>query len=102
METVSTAKSHGGVQGVYKHQSGQTGTKMSFAVFVPEHSEGAKLPVLLYLSGLTCTQANVMEKGEYRSARAEHGIIFVAPDTSPRGMARIQCGGADRGRRAPP
>ena len=46
---------------------------------------GRKLPVLWYLSGLTCTHANVTEKGEYRAACAEHGLIFVAPDTSPRG-----------------
>src|SRR3546814_15332577 len=58
---------------------------MSFAVFVPDHADGAKLPVLWYLSGLTCTYANVMEKGEYRAACAEHGVIFIAPDTSPRG-----------------
>ena len=58
---------------------------MTFAVFVPEHAPGAKLPVLWYLSGLTCTHANVMDKGEYRRACAEHGIVFVAPDTSPRG-----------------
>jgi S-formylglutathione hydrolase len=47
--------------------------------------EGRKLPVLWYLSGLTCTHANVMEKGEYRKAAAEHGLIIVCPDTSPRG-----------------
>ncbi len=58
---------------------------MTFAVYVPEHEAGAKLPVLWYLSGLTCTHANVMEKGEYRAACGAHGIIFVAPDTSPRG-----------------
>ena len=85
IETVSEAKSHGGIQGVYTHQSRETGTPMTFAVFVPEHAAGAKLPVLWYLSGLTCTHANVMEKGEYRAACAEHGIILIAPDTSPRG-----------------
>ena len=85
MQTVSETRSHGGVQGVYTHASAETGTDMTFAVFVPEHEAGAKLPVLTYLSGLTCTHANVMEKGEYRAACAEHGIIFVAPDTSPRG-----------------
>jgi S-formylglutathione hydrolase len=58
---------------------------MTFAVFVPAHDVGAKLPVLWYLSGLTCTHANVMEKGDYRAACAELGIVFVAPDTSPRG-----------------
>ena len=84
-ETVSTNRSHGGVQGVYKHQSSETGTEMTFSVFVPDHAEGAKLPVLWYLSGLTCTHANVTEKGEFRAACVEHGVIFVAPDTSPRG-----------------
>ena len=85
IETLSTARSHGGTQGVYKHASTVTGTDMTFAVFVPDHAPGAKLPVLWYLSGLTCTHANVMEKGEYRAACAEHGVIFIAPDTSPRG-----------------
>lgn len=85
METVSVNKAFGGVQGVYTHASAETGTPMTFSVFVPEHAPGAKLPVLWYLSGLTCTHANVTEKGEFRRACAEHGVIFVAPDTSPRG-----------------
>tara|TARA_B100000678_G_scaffold287648_2_gene294619 strand:- start:1631 stop:2470 length:840 start_codon:yes stop_codon:yes gene_type:complete len=85
LETVSENKAHGGTQGVYKHASDATGTDMTFSVFVPEHIEGARLPVLWYLSGLTCTHANITEKGEYRAACAEHGIVFVAPDTSPRG-----------------
>ena len=87
LETVSENKAHGGTQGVFKHTSTTTGTDMTFSVFVPEHEEGAKLPVLWYLSGLTCTHANVTEKGEYRAACAEAGIVFVAPDTSPRGDA---------------
>ncbi len=85
MEQVSTNRSHGGTQGVYTHQSKATGTAMTFSVFVPDHTPGQKLPVLWYLSGLTCTHANVTEKGEFRTACAKHGIIFVAPDTSPRG-----------------
>ena len=85
MEQVSANKSHGGVQGVYTHLSNTTGTPMTFSVFVPDHAEGAKLPVLWFLSGLTCSHANVTEKGEYREACAEAGIIFIAPDTSPRG-----------------
>lgn len=85
METVSTNRSHGGVQGVYTHASATTGTAMTFSVFVPPHAPGAKLPVLWYLSGLTCTHANVTEKGEFRASCAEHGVVFVAPDTSPRG-----------------
>lgn len=87
METVSTNRAHGGTQGVYRHESTATGTPMTFSVFVPDHAEGAKLPVLWYLSGLTCTHANVTEKGEYRAACAEHGVILIAPDTSPRGDA---------------
>jgi S-formylglutathione hydrolase len=85
LETLSTNKAHGGVRGVYQHQSRETGTAMTFAVFVPDHEPGETLPVLFYLSGLTCTHANVMEKGEYRAACAAEKIIFVAPDTSPRG-----------------
>ena len=85
LETVSENKAFGGTQGVYKHASAETGTEMSFAVYVPPHEKGARLPVLWYLSGLTCTHSNVMEKGEYRQACAEHGVILVAPDTSPRG-----------------
>lgn len=87
METVSTNRAHGGTQGVYRHDSTATGTPMTFSVFIPDHAPGARLPVLWYLSGLTCTHANVTEKGEYRAACAEHGIIFIAPDTSPRGDA---------------
>ena len=85
MDTISTNRSHGGTQGVYTHASAETGTAMTFSVFVPDHAPGAKLPVLWFLSGLTCTHANVTEKGEFRAACAEHGIVFVAPDTSPRG-----------------
>jgi S-formylglutathione hydrolase len=86
LETVSEVKSHGGVQGVYRHASAATGTDMTFSAFMPRQPEkGEVLPVLWYLSGLTCTHANVTEKGEFRAACAEHGIIFVAPDTSPRG-----------------
>jgi len=85
MEQLSSNRSHGGMQGVYRHASSTTGTDMIFSVFVPDHAPGMKLPVLWYLSGLTCTHANVTEKGEYRQACAEHGVILVAPDTSPRG-----------------
>jgi S-formylglutathione hydrolase len=85
IETVSLNLSHGGMQGVYKHASRETRTGMTFSVYVPPHPDGTKLPVVWYLSGLTCTHANVTEKGEFRKACAELGLIFVAPDTSPRG-----------------
>jgi S-formylglutathione hydrolase len=85
MEQLSASRSHGGTQGVWRHASSATGTEMTFSVFVPDHAPGAKLPVVWFLSGLTCTHANVTEKGEFRAACARHGLIFVAPDTSPRG-----------------
>ena len=85
IETLSENKAFGGTQGVYRHASRATGTDMTFSVFVPPQAERGPCPVLWYLSGLTCTHANVTEKGEYRAACAQHGIIFVAPDTSPRG-----------------
>ncbi|NOW48069.1 S-formylglutathione hydrolase [Novosphingobium sp. SG751A] len=85
LEVISSNRSFGGTQGVYAHDSQQTGTRMTFSVFVPDHAPGERLPVLWYLSGLTCTHANVTEKGEFRRACAEAGVIFVAPDTSPRG-----------------
>lgn len=85
MKTLSTAKSHGGVQGVYSHASDACACDMTFAVFVPPQAADGPCPVLWYLSGLTCTHANVMEKGEYRRLAAELGLIVVCPDTSPRG-----------------
>ena len=86
MEIVSENKAYGGRQLVVKHASSATSTDMTFSIFLPPQAErGTKLPVVWYLSGLTCTHANVTEKGEYRAACAELGLIFVAPDTSPRG-----------------
>lgn len=85
MQALSENRAFGGVQGVYRHASSSTGTEMTFSVFVPPHEPGTTLPVVWYLSGLTCTHANVTEKGEFRRACAELGLIFVAPDTSPRG-----------------
>jgi len=86
MEVISESKAHGGRQLVVKHASSATSTDMTFSIFLPPQAEhGQKLPVVWYLSGLTCTHANVTEKGEYRAACAELGLIFVAPDTSPRG-----------------
>ena len=84
IETLSEVRAHGGVQGVYRHASAVTHTDMVFSAFVPGGARGP-MPVLWYLSGLTCTHANVTEKGEFRAACAEAGIIFIAPDTSPRG-----------------
>lgn len=82
---LSAVRSHGGTQHVFTHDSTSTGTPMTFAAFVPDHAPGERLPLIWYLSGLTCTHANVMDKGEYRAACAAHRIILIAPDTSPRG-----------------
>lgn len=85
--TISQSRSHGGVQGVYSHASDTCACDMTFAVFVPPQAAERPLPVLWYLSGLTCTHANVMEKGEYRRMASELGLVIVCPDTSPRGKA---------------
>jgi len=86
IETISEVASHGGIQGVYRHASAATGTDMTFSLFMPREVErGEPLSVLWYLSGLTCSHANVTEKGEFRAACAKAGVIFIAPDTSPRG-----------------
>jgi S-formylglutathione hydrolase len=86
IEVVSENRAHGGRQFVVRHPSAATSTDMTFSIFLPPQAErGGKLPVVWYLSGLTCTHANVTEKGEYRAACAELGLVFIAPDTSPRG-----------------
>ncbi len=101
MEVVSDTKAHGGRQLVVRHASGSTGTDTTFSIFLPPQAErGAKLPIVWYLSGLTCTYANVTEKGEYRAACAELGLVFVAPDTSPRGPDIPDAEGYDFGQGA--
>jgi len=101
VEILSDNKSHGGRQLVCGHASTATGASMTFSIFLPPQAEGgAKLPVVWYLSGLTCTHANVTEKGEYRAACAELGLIFVAPDTSPRGDGVPDAGEWDFGQGA--
>ena len=86
LEIVSENKSFGGRQLVVRHASSSTSTDMTFSIYLPPQVEaGGKLPVVWYLSGLTCTHANVTEKGEYRAACASQGLVFVGPDTSPRG-----------------
>jgi S-formylglutathione hydrolase len=98
--TVSETRSHGGVQGVYRHASSATGTEMTFSVYLPPQADAGTCPVLWYLSGLTCTHANVTEKGEFRAACADYGIIFVAPDTSARGEGVPDAEGYDFGQGA--
>ena len=85
MDLLSNAKSFGGWQRVYRHDSTECACPMTFAIYLPPQIEDGPVPVLWYLSGLTCTHQNVMDKGEYRAAAARHGIAIICPDTSPRG-----------------
>src|ERR1051325_1420583 len=79
-------KCFGGVQNVYKHRSEVLGCDMNFAVYLPPAAAGGKrCPVLYWLSGLTCTEQNFITKAGYQKYAAEHNLIVVAPDTSPRG-----------------
>lgn len=86
LETVSQTRCFGGTQGVYRHQSTTTGTEMAFSVYVPPQVELGRLAVVTYLSGLTCTWENVTTKAGFQRSAAEHGLIVVCPDTSPRGL----------------
>ncbi|MDK1489304.1 S-formylglutathione hydrolase [Sinorhizobium sp. 7-81] len=85
MKIISQNTAFGGMQGVFSHDSAACKGEMTFAVYVPPQAISEPRPVLWYLSGLTCTHANVMEKGEYRRMASELGLIIVCPDTSPRG-----------------
>lgn len=85
MDTLSEQRCFGGVQGIYSHASRETGTPMRFSVFAPPAAGQGTVPVLWYLSGLTCTEENFTVKAGAQRYAAEHGIMLVAPDTSPRG-----------------
>lgn len=85
METLSENKCFGGVQGVYRHSSASCACDMTFGLFLPEEAKDGPVPVLWYLSGLTCTHENAMVKAGAQGWAAEHGIALVFPDTSPRG-----------------
>lgn len=86
METLSENRCFGGTQGVYRHASSATGTDMTFGLFLPAEAEDAPVPVLWYLSGLTCTHENAMVKAGAQLWAAEQGIALIFPDTSPRGQ----------------
>ncbi|MDM7459383.1 MAG: S-formylglutathione hydrolase [Paracoccus sp. (in: a-proteobacteria)] len=85
LETLSENRNFGGIQGVYRHESAVTGTPMTFAVFMPEAARHGRVPILWYLSGLTCTHENAMTKAAAQQACNEAGIAIAFPDTSPRG-----------------
>ncbi|MGO4707162.1 S-formylglutathione hydrolase [Microvirga sp. 2MCAF38] len=85
LEIVSQSRCFGGVQFVYRHQSSETGTAMRFAAFVPPQAEARKVPVVWFLSGLTCTEENFTVKAGAQRVAAELGLMVIVPDTSPRG-----------------
>lgn len=85
LTTVSQNQCFGGVQGVYSHASPETGCSMRFGLFLPPQAKDGLVPVLYWLSGLTCTEENFIVKAGAQRVAAELGIAIVAPDTSPRG-----------------
>ena len=102
MERIEHRACFGGWQDVYKHSSRTLGCTMKFAVYLPPQANvaGAKLPVLYWLSGLTCTEQNFITKAGAQRYAAEHGVIVVAPDTSPRGDEVADAEGYDLGKGA--
>ena len=86
METRSRHACFGGQMGFYAHQSAATGTEMRFAVFEPPQASTRPCPALYFLAGLTCTEETFAIKAGAQRAAAEHGLVLVMPDTSPRGL----------------
>lgn len=87
LELIASNKSFGGWHKRYRHRSASTGVDMVFAIYLPPAAEAGPVPVLYWLSGLTCTDENFMQKAGAQRVAAELGIAIVAPDTSPRGEA---------------
>lgn len=97
LKIISEWRNFGGTLSVHEHFSAVTNCTMRFGVFTPSQAEDGPVPVLWYLSGLTCTWANVMEKSGIQKYAAEHGLMVVAPDTSPRGNEVPDAEGYDLG-----
>ena len=85
LDVVSQARSFGGTQFVYRHASAETGTDMRFSAYLPPQGERGRVPVVWFLSGLTCTEENFTVKAGAQRVAAELGLLVIAPDTSPRG-----------------
>ena len=100
LERIEHRACFGGWQDVYRHDSAVLGCAMNFAVYLPPQAETQKLPVLYWLSGLTCTEQNFITKAGAQRYAAEHGVILVAPDTSPRGDDVADADGYDLGKGA--
>ena len=101
MQRIEHRACFGGWQDVYRHRSQVLGCDMTLGVYLPPQAQdGARLPVLYWLSGLTCTEQNFITKAGAQRYAAEHGIILVAPDTSPRGDDVADAEGYDLGKGA--
>jgi S-formylglutathione hydrolase len=85
MQLLKRHRCHGGYTEFYAHESAATGTSMRFGVYLPPAAANARVPVLYYLAGLTCTEETFLIKGGAQRYAAEHGLMLIAPDTSPRG-----------------
>lgn len=94
LKEISSNKCFGGQQKVFTHHSKEMSCDMNFAIFLPDGNErDQKYPVLYYLSGLTCNELNCVQKGGFQRYAAEHGIIVVCPDTSPRNIEGLDTSG---------
>lgn len=101
MELVERHASHAGRQEVWKHASSSLGCEMKFGIYLPEAAlAGVRCPVLYWLSGLTCTEQNFITKAGAQALASAHGVIVVAPDTSPRGPGVADDPGYDLGQGA--
>jgi S-formylglutathione hydrolase len=85
LEVVSRSRCFDGTQFTYQHRSSETGTTMRFAAFIPPQAHECPVPVVRYLSGLTCTEENFTVKGGAQRIAAKLGLLLIVPDTSPRG-----------------
>lgn len=100
MERIEHRACFGGSQDIYRHESSALGCAMNFAVYLPPQAARGPCPVLYWLSGLTCTEQNFITKAGAQRYAAEHGVILVAPDTSPRGEDVPDAEGYDLGQGA--
>lgn len=100
MQKTESHASYGGTQEVWSHASGTLGCEMKFGVYLPPQAADGEVPVLYWLSGLTCTEQNFITKADAQAHAAAHGIAIVAPDTSPRGDDVPDADGYDLGKGA--
>ena len=100
MDRIEHHASCGGAQDVWQHRSRVLDCDMRFAIYLPPQAQHGKVPVLYWLSGLTCSEQNFITKAGAQRYAAEHGIAIVCPDTSPRGDAVADAEGYDLGKGA--